>query len=106
MEEDNFDFYEGAKLALERLEEKTRKLKEGDVVKVTNPGKAYDILPAFYFDTDDELRCYAFRRAPEVGQILFIKRIGKDGKIYAWERRYNPAALYVIGPEGVERVKK
>ena len=83
--EDDFNFYEGAKLALERLEDKTRGIKAGDRVIVTNPGKTFSTLNAAYFTTDDELRRYVYGEEPKEGNIYKVKR---------------------VGPEGVERVKK
>lgn len=105
--EDTFDFYEGARLALERLEEKTRKIKEGDTVRIINTGKVFTTLPVAYFTTDDELRRYAFGATPRNGQILGVKRVGHDGKLYVSSAYYDGPScpLYVIGPEGVERVK-
>lgn len=102
--EDDFDFYEGAKLALERLEDKTRKIKEGDMVIITNPLKAFTTLLTTYFATDDELKRYVYGEEPKEGNIYKVKRVGHDGKLYI-DDGFN-GGLYVIGPEGVEKVKK
>ena len=106
--EDEFDFYEGAKLALERLEDKTRKIKEGDMVRVKDFMLSFTSLPVAYFTTDEELRRYAFGVTPRDGQVLAIERVGHDGKLYASPIYYEgpTSPLYVIRPEGVERVKK
>ena len=103
--EDNFDFYEGARLALERLEENTRKIKEGDTVRIINPGKAFTILTAAYFTSDDELRRYVFGLAPKEGYDYVVKRVGHDDKLYI-DGGMAHSGLYVIGLKGVERVKK
>lgn len=103
--EDDFDFYEGARLALERLEEKTHKIKEGDVVRIINPGKAFTTLTAAYFTTDDELRRYVFGLAPKEGYDYVVKRVGYDDKLYI-DGGMAHSGLYVIGLKGVERVKK
>ena len=103
--EDEFDFYEGAKLALERLEEKTHKIKAGDMVIITNPLKAFTTLLTTYFATDEELRRYAFGEEPKEGYTYIVRRIGHDGKLYI-DHGSDYSGLYVIGPEGVERVKK
>lgn len=102
--EDNFDFYEGARLALERLEDKVRGIKEGDYVKVTDPGKTFSTLPTAYFTTNDELRRYVYGMEPKAGVRYKVKRVGHDGKLYIDGSDYS--GLYVIAPEGVERVKK
>lgn len=104
--EDEFDFYEGAKLALERLEEKTRGIKAGDTVKVKDYMLSFTSLPVAYFTTDDELRRYVFSVTPRNGQILTVERVGHDGKLYAGASYYDGPScpLYVIRPEGVERI--
>lgn len=106
--EDNFDFYEGAKLALERLEDKTREIKEGDKVRIINTGKSFTTLPVAYFTTEEELRRYAFGVTPRDGQLLEVERVGHDGKLYVSPLYCEgpTSQLYVIGPEGVERVTK
>ena len=103
--EDDFDFYEGAKLALERLEEKTSKIKAGDDVRIISTGPAFTTLSAAYFTTDDELRRYVYGNSPSLGLIYRVKRVGHDGKLYI-DRGLDYSGLYVIGCEGVERVKR
>ncbi len=101
--DDEFDFYTGAKLALERLEEKTRKIKEGDVVRVKDSGASFPTLSATYFATDDELRRYVYGKAPLEGNTYKVKRVGDDGKLYI-DGGFAHSGLYVIGPKGVVRV--
>lgn len=101
--EDDFDFYEGARLALERLEERTRKIKEGDDVRIISNGPVFTTLSAAYFTTDDELRRYVYGKSPTLGLIYRVKRVGHDGKLYI-DHGSDYSGLYVIGPEGVERI--
>lgn len=108
--EDEFDFCTGAKLALDRLVEKFDPIKVGDIVYISDTGKAYttnaswvmenvpdDALKLKYdygtslgFDKDIKTVREKFTVLIIVGADMYIQRI-RDGK------------CYMIGSDGVEK---
>lgn len=97
--DDDFDFYTGAKLALERLEKQTKGFKPGDLVEVINDGKSFITLPEEYFQDYDELRRYAFGCTLVNGRLGKVKRIRYDDKVYVEHGRQ----IFVIGASGLKK---
>lgn len=97
--DDDFDFYTGAKLALERLEKQTKGFKPGDLVEVINDSKSFITLPEEYFQDYDELRRYAFGCTLENGRLGKVKRIRYDDKVYVEHGRQ----IFVIGASGLKK---
>ena len=105
---DEFELFEGARLALERLERITRGFCKGDRVVITNNKKTYTTLDPEYFEDIEELRRYRFGTVPREGESGTIKRIGDDGKLYIeldeTECAFDEKSIVVVDKKGVERV--
>lgn len=99
--DDEFDFYTGAKLALERLEKQTKGFQPGDRVEVIDDGKSFTTLPKEYFEGSDELRRYAFGCTLKNGSIGRVKRIRYDDRdrIFVEHGRQ----IFVIGASGLKK---
>ena len=99
--DDDFDFYTGAKLALERLEKQAKGFQPGQFVEVIDEGKSYCTLPAYFFNGSDELRHYAFGHSLKEGRIARVIRTrNEDDKVYV----ECCGVLYVIGAKGLRKV--
>lgn len=99
--DDDFDFYTGARLALERLSREAKKFAPGDLVKVADENKSFITLPVEYFEDSDELRRYAFGCTLENGSLGRVKRVPNDDRdrIFVEHGRQ----IFVIGASGLKK---